>query len=105
MGWYLQPPPPPGAYPPHTPPPPDPEAFSFYSEGVFDEPACTTRMRDLDHTVTLFGYGSQDGKDYWLVSAASCVRHDADGEMKMECCCLFLLWALGRVNGAAGAHG
>ncbi|PNW80870.1 hypothetical protein CHLRE_07g333000v5 [Chlamydomonas reinhardtii] len=45
----------------------DPEAFSFYSEGVFDEPACTTRMRDLDHTVTLFGYGSQDGKDYWLV--------------------------------------
>ncbi|GIM14939.1 hypothetical protein Vretimale_17792, partial [Volvox reticuliferus] len=45
-----------------------PDSFRFYSGGVYDEPTCSNKMRDLDHTVTLYGYGTTpDGKDYWLV--------------------------------------
>ncbi len=45
-----------------------PETFRFYSEGVYDEPECSHKMINLDHTVTLYGYGTTpDGKDYWLV--------------------------------------
>ncbi|GLI71459.1 hypothetical protein VaNZ11_016680 [Volvox africanus] len=45
-----------------------PDTFRFYWEGVYDEPTCSHKMRDLDHTVTLYGYGTTpDGKDYWLV--------------------------------------
>lgn len=43
--------------------------FRFYSEGVFYNPQCATRSRDLDHAVLLVGYGTDDdsGQDYWLV--------------------------------------
>ena len=47
----------------------DDESFRYYSEGVYDFASCGTKMRDLGHAVVLFGYGSQDGKDYWLVGA------------------------------------
>jgi cathepsin L len=34
---------------------------------VFDEPTCGYKPDDLDHEVTLVGYGTEDGKDYWLI--------------------------------------
>ncbi|EDQ86194.1 uncharacterized protein MONBRDRAFT_33873 [Monosiga brevicollis MX1] len=39
--------------------------WQSYEEGVFD--GCNQTNPDIDHNVQLVGYGSEDGKDYWLV--------------------------------------
>jgi len=39
-------------------------SFQLYKSGVYDEPACTD---NLDHGVVAVGYGTIQGKDYWLV--------------------------------------
>lgn len=33
--------------------------------GIYDDPNCKTV--DPNHAVLVIGYGTQDGKDYWLV--------------------------------------
>ena len=41
------------------------DSFQFYSTGVYNERRCTPDQ--LDHGVLVVGYGTENGKDFWLV--------------------------------------
>ena len=36
----------------------------MYVSGILDDEACG---EEIDHAVTIVGYGSEEGEDYWLV--------------------------------------
>ncbi|XP_049585369.1 cathepsin S, ortholog2, tandem duplicate 1 [Syngnathus scovelli] len=38
--------------------------FAFYSSGVYDDASCS---KSVNHAVLAVGYGTQDGKQFWLV--------------------------------------
>lgn len=44
-----------------------PKTLTFYSNGVLDDPKCTGDEMSLNHAVLLVGYGTLQGKDYWLI--------------------------------------
>lgn len=43
------------------------QSFQFYSSGVYDDAECFTDDEHLDHAVLVVGYGTDDGRDFWLV--------------------------------------
>lgn len=44
----------------------DDKQFQLYKSGVLDYD-CDSNEKTIDHAVVLEGYGTEDGKDYWLV--------------------------------------
>ena len=40
------------------------KSFRQYKSGIYDDPDTTTRV---DHAVLVVGYGSENGKDYWII--------------------------------------
>lgn len=57
----------------------DQKQFQMYKSGVLDFDC----GKDLDHAVTIEGYGTEDGKDYWLVRNSWGEQYGQDGYVKM----------------------
>nr|ADQ74586.1 silicatein alpha 3 [Lubomirskia baikalensis] len=56
-------------------------AFMFYQSGVFDSSTCSTSK--LNHAMLVTGYGSTNGKDYWLVKNSWGTGWGESGYIKM----------------------
>ncbi|XP_064454653.1 procathepsin L-like [Ornithodoros turicata] len=57
------------------------EKFSAYRDGIYDNPNCPNDT--LNHGVVVVGYGTEDGKDYWLIKNSWSDRWGQKGFGKM----------------------
>jgi cathepsin L len=62
------------------------QTFQLYSTGVYSNPACKRRQSQLDHGVSLVGYGgggSSDATPYWIVKNSWAATWGNDGYIWM----------------------
>ncbi|KAL3869090.1 hypothetical protein ACJMK2_041816 [Sinanodonta woodiana] len=60
------------------------KSLSFYANGVYYEPKCGNKPDDLDHAVLAVGYGSLNGKAYWLIKNSWSTYWGNDGYVLMS---------------------
>ena len=64
--------------------------FGGYSEGVYDDERCCKAAEDencrwyVNHAVLAVGYGTEDGKDYWLIKNSWSTGWGDDGYIKIR---------------------
>ncbi|XP_063369908.1 cathepsin K-like [Cydia amplana] len=58
------------------------DAFNFYRSGVFYDPTCVDDY--VGHAITIVGYGSRDGTDYWIVKNSYGEQWGEDGYMLLS---------------------
>ncbi|XP_065276086.1 cathepsin S-like isoform X2 [Emys orbicularis] len=56
-------------------------SFFLYKSGVYDDPRCT---QEPNHAVLVIGYGTLDGKDFWLVKNSWGVKFGDKGYIRMS---------------------
>lgn len=67
----------------------DDKQFQMYKSGVLDYD-CDNSDKAIDHAVVVEGYGTENGKDYWLVRNSWSQEWGLDGYVKMvrgKCMC------------------
>lgn len=57
--------------------------FTFYDSGVYDDPDCTGAEEDINHAVLLVGWGTENGKDYWIVKNSWSTYWGEEGYVKI----------------------
>lgn len=59
--------------------------MSFYTGGVYYDPACKNGVDDLDHSVSAVGYGTDPvGGDYWIVKNSWSTYWGDEGFIRMS---------------------
>ncbi|KAJ8943314.1 hypothetical protein NQ318_004755 [Aromia moschata] len=58
--------------------------MAYYTGGVYDNPNCPNTFDKLDHEVLLIGYGTEGGKDYWLIKNSWGTTWGESGYAKMS---------------------
>lgn len=60
------------------------ESFQFYSDGVYFDEKCGSKVEEMNHAVLIVGYGTEpDGKQYWLVKNSYGPEWGNGGYIKM----------------------
>ena len=58
----------------------DKSVFQMYRSGIFDSAACGT---SLDHATLVVGYGSENGKEFWIMKNSWGATWGENGYMRL----------------------